>query len=149
MLGQVRHDGFRIFYETIKDNNMKNDHRLKALKVLFIDDDWLLRSSMEYYFRKKVFSFVVLESAEEAIERLKDERFDVVISDYKLPGMNGLTLFETLGKTHPDMVKILVTGYPDDVLEENAKKIGVNNFIQKPFHAEKIRRALIKMAATP
>ncbi|MBW1959062.1 MAG: response regulator [Deltaproteobacteria bacterium] len=123
---------------------MKNDYRLKTLKILFIDDDWLLRSSMEYYFKKKVFSFVVIESAEQAIERLKDERFDVVICDYKLPGMDGLTFFENLYNKHPGMKKILITAYGDKDLEESAHMVGINHFILKPFDSEKIKRAIME-----
>lgn len=121
---------------------MKNANELSNLKVLFIDDDRLLRRSMEYYFRKKVSFFLALESAEQALERLKDESFDVVICDYILTGMNGLAFFEALGKTHPDIVKVLVTGYPDDDMSEEVKRIGIDHFISKPFDGKKIERAI-------
>jgi DNA-binding NtrC family response regulator len=100
---------------------------------------------MEYYFKKKSSTFIALDSAEEALERLKDETFDVVICDYHLPGMNGLTFFEVLEKIHPGRVKILVTAIIDTDLIKEAKKIGIHNIIQKPYNSHDIEIALTRL----
>ena len=113
------------------------------MRVLFIDDDHLIRRSMGYYFRKKVSIFVALESAEQALDRMKEEVFDVVICDYRLPGMDGLCFFENLKESHSRMKKILVTAYSNNRLEKEVKEMGVHAFIQKPFDAKEIEAALV------
>lgn len=123
--------------------------KLKAMRVLFIDDDQLLRRSMGYYFRKKVSHFVALESAEQALCRLKKEIFDVVICDYRLPGIDGVKFFEILGKRAPPMKKMLVTAFSDRRLEEQVKKTGIHAFIRKPFDAMEIEKALARIWDTP
>ena len=97
---------------------------------------------MEYYFKRKVSTFIALESAEEALERLKDESFDVIICDCYLPGMNGLNFFEVLEKIHPGRIKILVTALADKDLIKEAKRLGIRNIIRKPFHSHDIEKAL-------
>ena len=79
---------------------------LKKTKILLIDDDQYIRSSLEYYFKKKTLAFVTLESAEEALELIKHEAFDVIICDYKLPRMNGLDFFFHLYELQPEALRI-------------------------------------------
>ncbi len=122
--------------------------KLETLRVLFIDDDHLLRRSMGYYFRKKVSTFLGVETAEQGLQRLKTEMFDVVICDYRLPGMDGLHFFEKLEETHPGLNKILVTAYPKDTMEEEAKKSVVQSFIRKPFDAKEIEKAIVQIEDT-
>lgn len=128
-----------------KDEIMEYSKKLETLRVLFIDDDHLLRRSMGYIFRKKVSTFIAVETAEQGLQRLKTEIFDVVICDYRLPGMDGLRFFENLEETHPGLDKILVTAYLRDTLEEEAKRSGVRTFIRKPFDANEIESALVKI----
>ena len=128
-----------------KDEIMAYTKNLETLRILFIDDDHLLRRSMGYYFRNKVSTFIAVETAEQGLQRLKTEIFDVVICDYRLPGMDGLRFFENLEETHPGLNKILVTAYLRDTLEEEAKRSGVRTFIRKPFDANEIESALVKI----
>ncbi|MBW1955382.1 MAG: response regulator [Deltaproteobacteria bacterium] len=123
---------------------MKNPNELSRLKVLFIDDDHLLRRSMSYYFKNKVFFFLALENAEQALERMEKDpsHFDVVICDQRLPGMDGLTFFERLGVRLPDLKKILVTAHVNGDLEERSRRMGIAHFISKPFDGERIERAI-------
>lgn len=128
----------------IKDQTMKKANALRHLKVLFIDDDQLLRRSMLYYFKKKVSFFLSLESAEQALERMEKDpfHFDVVICDYRLPGMDGLAFLEKLGGLHAGTKRILVTAYGDRDLEERSRGMGIDHFIPKPFDGEKVERAM-------
>jgi len=121
---------------------MVNADRFETLRVLFVDDDKWLRRSMEYYFRKKLFSFIGLESAEEALERFRDKTFDVVISDYRLPGMDGVEFFGAVQKKWPKVKKILVTAYPDSDILHGARKMGIDDFVAKPFQASDIQNSI-------
>lgn len=128
---------------------MEKHGRLKALRVLFVDDDPWLRHSMEYYFKKRFSCFVALESGEEALERLKQEAFDVAICDYRLPGMNGVKFLKALEKIQPQAKRILVTAYPFSAVDEEASSIRIDEFIAKPFRAEHLKASLYRVTERP
>jgi len=112
------------------------------LKVLFVDDDVLMRRIMELFLYGKVRAFLALGSAEEALEHLKAESFDVVISDYVLPGMSGLAFLEHVGRIRPESMRILVTGYGTREIEQEAEGIGVHAYLSKPFQGEQLKGIL-------
>ncbi len=118
---------------------------LKKTKILLIDDDQYIRSSLEYYFKKKTLAFVTLESAEEALELLKKETFDVIICDYKLPRMNGLDFFFRLYELQPEALRIFITAYANDEVAIRAGGIGIDDFIEKPFTTKDIEESLQRL----
>jgi len=123
---------------------MKDAEKKKTMKILFVDDDDLIRNSMAYYFRHKVALFTALESAEEALEDIKKEKYDIVVCDYKLSGMNGIRFFEKLGVDYPDIKRILITAYANEKIEDKAHRIAVEAFLPKPLDTEKIKQVLLK-----
>jgi DNA-binding NtrC family response regulator len=118
---------------------------LKSKKILLIDDDQYIRNSLAYYFKKKTLSFVTLESAEEALELLKKEPFDVIICDYKLPRMNGLDFFFHLYELQPEALRIFITAYANDEVAIRAGGIGIDDFIEKPFTTKDIEESLQRL----
>ncbi len=115
---------------------------LKTRKVLLIDDDEWIRNALRYYFNKKASLFNAFDNAESALKHIKEESYDVVICDYKLPGMNGITFFKKLQEFCPGTIKILITAYGDDAIKSEAKEIGLHDFIEKPFSANTIEESV-------
>ena len=118
---------------------------LKPMKVLLIDDDKHIRQSLRNFFKGKISSFAAYENAEEAITRLDSEPndiYDVVICDNRLPGMNGLTFLEVIESISPDTIKILTTANATRNIEAEAIRVGVNDFIRKPFDGKTIEKSL-------
>jgi DNA-binding NtrC family response regulator len=131
---------------------------LKYLKTLLIDDNEFIRNSMEIAFRQKGYPLRTAATAEEGLEKMAVENFAIVISDYRLPGINGLTLLKHAGGARPDMIKILISACGDHATVAAAYAIGVHDYLQKPFtldtlwatlamHAEKLenRRRVIDL----
>jgi DNA-binding NtrC family response regulator len=119
---------------------------LKEMRMLLVDDDESIRTSMEYYFRNKTAVFNAVESAELGMEIIRDMgQMDIVIVDYKLPGRNGLSFLEIVKKKWPNALTILITAHSSAELKSKAIKIGVNAFIQKPFTTRAIMDALKPM----
>jgi DNA-binding NtrC family response regulator len=54
---------------------------------------------------------LALETAEEGVDALKSDSYDIIISDYRLPGMDGLEFFKLIGESHPNAIMILATAY--------------------------------------
>lgn len=120
---------------------------LKNRRVLLVDDDQSIRVSLSYYFRNKVGFFTALENAEQALNHLQDQVYDIVICDYRLPGMNGLGFFQELNLHSPWALKIMVTAFGNLDLALEAIKIGVSDFIMKPFQAATMEKSIAGLLA--
>ena len=107
--------------------------RLREMNMLLIDDDEWIRDSLSIYFDSEGCRIVTCGSAEEGLRALDRQRFDIIIADYRLPGMDGIEFFEKSRLTHPDVAKILITAYPADTVSCQAMQAGVQKVIPKPF----------------
>ena len=101
-----------------------------ALKVLVVDDDRTLRESLRAALATYGFSVVSCENATEALLHAMLEEFLFIVTDYSMPGMNGLELTKRLREQFPFTIIIGMSG--NDVGEEFLR-IGANDFLQKPF----------------
>ncbi len=103
------------------------------MKTLLIDDNAIVRDTMQTIFAQKGCSLKAYETAEEGLQALEKERFDIIISDLKLPGIDGVEFFKRAMCFHQDTVRILISGYGDQSTVSEAFEIGVHAFIKKPF----------------
>ena len=117
------------------------------MKILLIDDDEWIRESLRISFQAEGCQIVVLETAEEAIEELLCQNYDIIITDYKLPGMDGIEFFKQIKSSHPNTIKILITAYKSNVVVDEARKVGVQHLIAKPFTFETIEASLTRLTA--
>ena len=108
-------------------------NELKRVKTLLVDDDELIRDALCMAFKNKGCFMRAAESAEEGLDAIKEEQFDVIISDFRLPGINGLDFLKLAAVTHPHAVNILITAYRDEYMFSEAIRVGVTEFIEKPF----------------
>lgn len=107
--------------------------RLREMDMLLIDDDEWIRDSLSIYFESEDCRLVTCDSAEDGLQALGSQQFDIVIADYRLPGMDGIEFFEKSRLSHPDAVKILITAYATDSVNCQATQAGVQRVIPKPF----------------
>ena len=85
------------------------------------------------------------ETAEEALEELKHQTYDIIITDYRLPGINGLEFLKHLRSKNIGTMNILITAYGDDDVISEARRLGVQDIINKPFNSEDIETSLIRL----
>lgn len=121
---------------------MTSKGMLKDRKILLVDDDQSIRLSLSYYFRNKVGAFLALETAEHGLTHLKDEAYDVIICDYRLPGMDGLGFFQEVNRHNYQGLKILITAFGKLEVAVEAIKMGVHDFIMKPFTAATVEQSI-------
>ena len=119
--------------------------KLKEMKILLIDDDEWIRDSLSLFLEAEECHLLALETAEEGMEALKQHAYDIVISDYKLPGMDGLRFLKRVHDCQPQAMEIMITAYGSKNLFEEAKKAGVQEFIEKPFSSEIIEASLCRL----
>ena len=117
-------------------------NRIKNMKILLVDDDEWIRDSLTFLFEAEGCNLLALETAEEGIEAVKQQVYDIVISDYKLPGMDGLEFLRRVKEKQPNAFEILITAYANCEILKEAKKLGVQNIIPKPFTSENVETSL-------
>jgi CheY-like chemotaxis protein len=122
--------------------------RLRQLKTLLVDDDEWIRDSMSIFFQSEGCAIQTLETAEEALQLFAKDRYDIVLIDYMLPGMNGISFAKVLDrlqehtpKSHP-IIKILITAHGEEEIVTQAREAGFHDIIHKPFTPEAIETAL-------
>jgi DNA-binding NtrC family response regulator len=115
---------------------------LQDMKILLIDDDEWIRDSLRIFFETEGCHVVVLETAEEGLAELKYHVYDLIIVDYKLPGLDGLEFLQRTHDAHSDAMKVLVTAYRTDSVISEARKAKIQGFIEKPFTAESLMASL-------
>ena len=119
--------------------------KLKEMEILLIDDDEWIRDSLSIFFEGEGCRLKALETAEEAMEALKLEGYDIIISDYRLPGMDDLKFLKRIQGSHPHAMKILITAYGSEGVYAEANRIGVQEFIEKPFTSKIIEDSLARL----
>ena len=111
--------------------------KIKNTNILIVDDDLSIRNTMQEYINNAGFVSQTASTAEEALELIKTNKFSVVITDIRLPGMGGLELTKVIKKDNGADV-IVVTGYSDDYSYEEAINIGASDFVIKPVRLEEL-----------
>jgi len=106
--------------------------------ILILDDEEMVTTSLRNLFRlQSNYKIVVYTSPEQALEEASRTPVDLVITDYLMPGMDGITFLSRFKDIHPHAVRILLTGYAD---KENAIKaintVGLYQYIEKPWDNE-------------
>jgi DNA-binding NtrC family response regulator len=108
-------------------------------RILVIDDEpdmlMLLRMIIE---DNTSYEVETTNNPAEGLKILMEEAYDLVISDLKMPGMDGLELFDELRKMRPDIPVIIITAYGSPEAADEALKKGVADFITKPFRKDTI-----------
>ena len=116
--------------------------KFRNMKILLIDDDEWIRDSLRIFFEAEGCHLLAFETAEEGLTELKDRTYDLIIVDYKLPGLNGLEFFKRTRNIPSDALKVLITAYRDNTVISEAKKLKVQGFIEKPFTSESLMASL-------
>ena len=106
---------------------------LKTKKTLLVDDDGLIRDSLGMAFSSRGCTIITVESAEKGIEAMEAEHFDIIVSDFKLPGMNGMEFFRATGASHRNSIHVLISGNVQEDEIEDKGKLGIDEFVEQPF----------------
>lgn len=111
-------------------------------KVLVVDDDPVVGKSFNRVLsQEKGYVVITAQNAAEALEKLREQEYDVVFTDIKMPGMDGIELAERVKAKRPWTPVVIVTGYGSKVNEERARTIGVSGFMNKPLSPEMIEES--------
>ena len=114
-------------------------HDNDALKtILVVDDDPVVGRSFDRVLSPKGYAVISATSGAEALERLEAEKYDMVYTDIKMPGMDGIEVAKRIKASRPWLPVVIVTGYGTEANEAEARAAGVAEFLHKPLSPETI-----------
>lgn len=114
----------------------------QKINVLYIDDEPNNIVSFKAAFRR-VFNVYSAESAEEGTKVLEQEEIHVILSDQRMPKTTGIEFFQSILETHPDPIRILITGYTDINAVIDAINLGqVYKYLTKPWIEEEVKTSI-------
>jgi two-component system response regulator AtoC len=112
--------------------------RTAIARILIVDDDPALGVVLEALLRQAGYIPRVVQSAEAALVAIERHAVDVILSDVKMPGMDGLDLLKLLGERRPDLPVVLLTAHGTVPLAVEAMKRGAADFLLKPFDRDEL-----------
>lgn len=117
-------------------------------RILFVDDDpGMLRGLRRMLFEfRDSWDMHFADSGEKALAVLQTRRFDIVVSDLKMPGMDGITLLKRVRELHPAIVRIVLSGYSDYLILSKST-IVAHQFLSKPVSVRDIQKAVQRVLA--
>ena len=120
-------------------------NKLKSMEILLVDDDEWIRDSLSLFFESEGCHLTALETAEEGMEAIKKQAYDILVTDYRLPGMDGLEFLRHIQDTQPHIMTVLITAYKSEDVVSEAVKLGIQDFIEKPFTTKTIEESLTRL----
>lgn len=108
-------------------------------RILVVDDEISMREFLGILMEREGYRVDLAESAEFAISRIQTASYDLVISDVKMPGMDGLALLAQVKSLAPDTAVIMMTAFSTAEHAVEAMKLGAYDYIAKPFNVEEIK----------
>ena len=119
----------------------------RARNVLVVDDEKTVCNSCKKILTREGYNVDVALSAEEALNKVKRNRFDAVIADWKMPKIDGIEVARRIKKGNPNIAVIMITGYPSVESSINAMRSGVSDYVPKPFTPEELSDAMVRALA--
>jgi two-component system response regulator PilR (NtrC family) len=113
-------------------------------KILVIDDEQGMRDFLSIMLKKEGYDVVAAENGNDALKAVQTEIFDLVISDVKMPGLNGIDVLKTVKEVSSETIVIMITAYATAETAVEAMKLGAYDYITKPFKVDEIKLIIQK-----
>ncbi len=108
------------------------------IKILLVDDDKDFCEIVSDVLKEEGYTVKIANDGESAINKLENEKFILMILDYKLGDKNGLQVFEESKQINPSLITIMISAYGNTKVRARAKELGTYSFLDKPFNLNKL-----------
>lgn len=115
---------------------------MQKKSILVVDDDEAILESLKGYLSLKGYDVDTAKTATEAMRKTEAHFYNLAILDIRLPDANGTDLLTKMRKNRPEMVKIMLTGYPDQANTMDSLNKGANGYLLKPVELDKLLKVV-------
>ncbi len=112
--------------------------------ILVIDDEPIVLDSCRKILRQEGFEVKGAMNGREGLKKIEEDKYDAVLVDWKLPEIDGMEVLRIIKKNHPDVIVVMITGYPSVESAVKAMKLGVSDYVSKPFTPDELKEVLVK-----
>jgi len=128
----------------LEEESTKDKVKRKKAKILVVEDNPATRELFRELLSQQGYVVRVAQDGKEALPRVRKESFDLVLTDVKMPRMNGIQLLKELQKIIPHTKVVIVTATADLQIAVKAMKLGAYDYITKPFCLDSILQKVKK-----
>ena len=112
---------------------------MAAEKILVVDDEQSMTQFLGIVLRKEGYQVTTVNSGRDALEKIRMEPFDVVLSDIKMPEVGGVDVLRAAKETNRDIVAFMMTAYASTATAVEALRLGAADYFTKPFSMDELR----------
>ncbi len=112
---------------------------------MVVDDEMIVRESLFHWFKRYGYKVDTATSGPEVLEKMEKRRFDMMLVDIKMPGMDGLELLENIKMEYPETLVVIITAYGSIETAIKAMKAGASNYLLKPFKPDQLALVMEKI----
>ncbi len=117
-------------------------------KILIIEDDEAMRSLLRDFLDEEGFDTDSVSNGYDALRKLADRSFDLIITDVQMPGLTGLDILPRIKRLHPDATVIVITAFGSDELHRRSFEKGAAGYLQKPIHVNQLRALIYEVVSS-
>ncbi len=121
---------------------LPTDSRTPRPLVLVVDDEVQILSALRRTLRRERFDLVTAETPQEGLRILEERSVSLLVSDHKMPGMSGLQFLEKVEARQPNLPKMVITGWTEEIPESELERLGICALITKPWEDAKLKATL-------
>jgi len=114
----------------------------KDIKILIVDDEIAFANTLAQRLQMRGLKVGIAYDGEQALSKLKEDELDVIVLDLKMPGMGGMEVLQEIKKGYPNIQVIMLTGHGTDKDEEQSKKLGGFDFLNKPVDIDTLEQKI-------
>jgi len=124
------------------ENLMKGNNKENMAKILVVDDDLDMCQIVSDILKEEGYSVNSSNTGEDALMKIKKNHYDLIVLDYKLNGISGLVVLEKALQMMPSLKIIMISAFGDKLIKARARKLGIGDFLDKPFDLKRFIRAV-------
>jgi DNA-binding NtrC family response regulator len=128
----------------MEPSNIITEKQTSLIEVLVVEDETLIGWSLASKLKQAGFAVTVVDTGEKAIEKFFSSHFDIVLTDYKLPKIDGFIVASKIKASFPQIPVIMMSAYRDCPAYKNEMRLSIDCFIEKPFDLSEVA-AIVRM----
>jgi DNA-binding NtrC family response regulator len=117
-------------------------------KILILDDEPIVGERLKASLERVGFAVDAFSSSQEALNRLKEEYYDILVTDLKMSGPDGMEVLRTARRVRPGIKSVVITGFATKKTAEEARQSGAVEFIAKPFKISQLKSLLMSLVGS-